>query len=131
MQETKTFSLSLSPQMILGIILTALPIIGGGAYLAITRYNEAVSAIEEVKGLGEMKTQINTLEVQLKAQQERVASLQDTSVRMQEKSSDALASSREAMALAKGNTQEINAAITSMQEQMKALRKATTNPLGN
>jgi hypothetical protein len=53
------------------------------------------------------------------------------SIRMQEKSSDALASSREAQALAKGNTQEINAAITSMQEQMKALRKATTNPLGN
>ena len=99
--------------------------------MAITRYNEAVSAIEEVKGLSEMKTQINTLEIQLKAQQERVSSLQDTSVRMQEKSSDALASSREAMALAKGNTQEINAAITSMQEQMKALRKATTNPLGN
>ena len=131
MQENKTFSLSLSPQMILGIILTALPIIGGGAYLAITRYNEAVSAIDEVKGLGDMKTQIHTLELQVKSQQERISSLQDTSVRMQEKSSDALASSREAMALAKGNTQEINAAITSMQEQMKALRKATTNPLGN
>ena len=131
MENNKTFSLTLSPQMILGLILTVLPIIGGGAYLAITRYNEAVSAIEEVKGLGDMKTQIHTLELQVKSQQERISSLQDTSVRMQEKSSDALASSREAMALAKGNTQEINAAITSMQEQMKALRKATTNPLGN
>jgi predicted nucleic acid-binding Zn-ribbon protein len=131
MAENKTFSLTLSPQMILGLILTALPIIGGGAYLAITRYNEAVSAIEEVKGLSEMKTQINTLEIQLKSQQERIASLQDTSVRMQEKSSDALATSREAIALAKGNTQEVNAAITSMNEQMKALRKATINPLGS
>jgi len=131
MAENKIFSLTLSPQMILGLILTALPIIGGGAYLAITRYNEAVSAIEEVKGLSEMKTQINTLEIQLKSQQERIASLQDTSVRMQEKSSDALATSREAIALAKGNTQEVNAAITSMNEQMKALRKATINPLGS
>jgi len=131
MAENKTFSLTLSPQMILGIILTVLPVIGGGAYLAITRYNEAVSAIEEVKGIGEMKSEINTLNIQLKSQQERIASLQDASIRMQEKSSDALASSREAQALAKGNTQEINAAITSMQEQMKALRKATTNPLGN
>ena len=94
MENNKTFSLTLSPQVILGIILTALPIIGGG-------------------------------------QQERIASLQDASIRMQEKSSDALASSREAQALAKGNTLEINSAITSMQEQMKALRKATTNPLGN
>jgi len=131
MDENKTFSLTLSPQVILGIILTALPIIGGGAYLAITRYNEAVSAIEEVKGIGDMKSEINTLTIQLKSQQERIASLQDASIRMQEKSSDALASSREAQALAKGNTQEINAAITSMQEQMKALRRATTNPLGS
>jgi predicted nucleic acid-binding Zn-ribbon protein len=131
MENNKTFSLTLSPQVILGIILTALPIIGGGAYLAITRYNEAVSAIEEVKGIGDMKSEINTLTIQLKSQQERIASLQDASIRMQEKSSDALASSREAQALAKGNTQEINAAITSMQEQMKALRRATTNPLGS
>jgi hypothetical protein len=131
MAENKTFSLTLSPQMILGLILTALPIIAGGAYLAITRYNEAVSAIEEVKGLSEMKAQITTLELQVKTQQDRIAALQDASIRMQEKSSDALASSREAQALAKGNTLEINSAITSMQEQMKALRKATTNPLGN
>jgi septal ring factor EnvC (AmiA/AmiB activator) len=131
MENNKTFSLTLSPQMILGIILTALPIIGGGAYLAITRYNEMVSTIESVKGLEDIQTRINTLEVQSKAQQERISSLQDTSVRMQEKSSDALATSREAIALAKGNTQEVNAAITSMNEQMKALRKATINPLGN
>jgi predicted nucleic acid-binding Zn-ribbon protein len=90
-----------------------------------------VSTIESVKGLEEIQTKINTFEVQIKSQQERISSLQDASVRMQEKSSDALASSREAQALAKGNTQEINAAITSMQEQMKALRKATTNPLSN
>jgi len=131
MAENKTFSLTLSPQMILGLILTALPIIAGGAYLAITRYNEAVSAIEEVKGIGDMKSQITTLELQVKTQQDRIAALQDASIRMQEKSSDALASSREAQALAKGNTLEINSAITSMQEQMKALRKATTNPLGS
>lgn len=126
MQETKTFSLSLSPQMILGIILTVLPIIGGGAYLAITKYNQVDSVINDFD-----PAKIQALELQLKVQQERIASLQDASVRMQEKSSDALASSREAQALAKGNTMEINAAITSMQEQMKALRKATTNPLGN
>jgi septal ring factor EnvC (AmiA/AmiB activator) len=90
-----------------------------------------VSTIESVKGLEDIQTRINTLEVQSKSQQERIASLQDTSVRMQEKSSDALATSREAIAMAKGNTQEVNAAITSMNEQMKALRKATINPLGN
>jgi hypothetical protein len=126
MQETKTFSLSLSPQMILGIILTVLPIIGGSAYLVITKYNQVDSVINDFD-----PAKIQALELQLKAQQERIASLQDASIRMQEKSSDALASSREAQALAKGNTMEINAAITSMQEQMKALRKATTNPLGN
>ena len=126
MQETKTFSLSLSPQMILGIILTVLPIIGGSAYLVITKYNQVDSVINDFD-----PAKIQALELQLKVQQERIASLQDASVRMQEKSSDALASSREAQALAKGNTMEINAAITSMQEQMKALRKATTNPLGN
>ena len=126
MTENKTFSLSLSPQMILGIILTVLPIIGGSAYLVITKYNQVDSVINDFD-----PSKIQALELQLKAQQERIASLQDASIRMQEKSSDALASSREAQALAKGNTMEINAAITSMQEQMKALRKATTNPLGN
>jgi len=90
-----------------------------------------VSTIESVKGLEDIQTRINTLEVQSKSQQERIESLQDISVRMQEKSSDALATSREAIAMAKGNTQEVNAAITSMNEQMKALRKATINPLGN
>lgn len=94
--------------------------------MVITKYNQVDSVINDFD-----PAKIQALELQLKVQQERIASLQDASVRMQEKSSDALASSREAQALAKGNTMEINAAITSMQEQMKALRKATTNPLGN
>ena len=74
---------------------------------------------------------IQALEIKLKAQEDRVISLQDSMIRIQEKSSDALALGREALAIAKGNTNEINAGITSMNEQMKALRKATTNPLGN
>lgn len=126
MDENKTFSLSLSPQTMLTIVLALLPIIGGSAYLVITKYNQVDSVINDFD-----PAKIQELEIKMKAQEDRIVSLQDSMIRIQEKSSDALALGREALATAKGNSNEINAGITSMNEQMKALRKATINPLGN
>lgn len=141
MKDSKTFSLTLSSKMMLGILLTVLPAILGGAYYTITLYNRALSAIEEVENLDEIKGNLKTVTEQLKAQQERIMYLMESNTRLQEKASDAISIAREVKAVSEGTTREVNASLTSIRsevksqvdgvtEQMKALKKATTNPLG-
>jgi hypothetical protein len=88
------------------------------------------------------ESKIQALELNLKAQQERVMQIMESNIKTNEKASDAIALARETAAMAKGSQREVDAALVSvrselkaqidgMNEQMKALRKATTNPLGN
>jgi len=139
--STKTFSLSLSPAMMLGGLLTVLPIIGGGAYMGITQYNQALSAIEEVQGMGELKDRIAALEVDNKALKDRLINTMDSAVRAQERASDALALARETKAISDGTSREVQATLASirielktisegLKSEMSALKRATTNPLG-
>jgi len=88
------------------------------------------------------ESKVQALEIQLKAQQERLLSIQDSNIRINEKASDAIATARETSALAKGSQREVEASLTSIRsevkaqleglnDRMKALQKATTNPLAN
>jgi hypothetical protein len=82
-----------------------------------------------------------SLEEQLNDQRERYVELMQTNIRLQEKASEAIALAREAKAVSSGTAREVEASLSSIRsevksqidgvnDKMKALQKATTNPLG-
>ena len=85
-------------------------------------------------------TKVELLEQQLDDQRERYVELMQTNIRLQEKASEAIALSREAKALSSGTSREVEASLSSIRsevksqidgvnDKMRALQKATTNPL--
>ena len=135
MEHNKTFSLTLSSKTMLTLVLAALPILGGGAYYGITLYNKMLSVINKFD-----YTKVVMLEEQLNDQRERYVELMQTNIRLQEKASEAIALAREAKAVSSGTSREVDAALSSIRsevksqidgvnDKMKALQKATTNPL--
>jgi len=135
MDNNKTFSLTLSSKTMLTLVLAALPIIGGGAYYGITLYNKMLSVINKFD-----YTKVVMLEEQLNDQRERYVELMQTNIRLQEKASEAIALAREAKAVSSGTSREVEASLSSIRsevksqidgvnDKMRALQKATTNPL--
>ena len=135
MDNNKTFSLTLSSRTMLTLVLAALPIIGGGAYYGITLYNKMLSVINKFDA-----NKVVMLEEQLNDQRERYVELMQTNIRLQEKASEAIALAREAKAVSSGTSREVEASLSSIRsevksqidgvnDKMRALQKATTNPL--
>ena len=73
-------------------------------------------------------------------QRERYVELMHTNIRLQEKASEAIALAREAKAVSSGTSREVEASLSSIRsevksqidgvnDKMRALQKATTNPL--
>ena len=84
---------------------------------------------------------IEQIQGALDDQRERYVELMQTNIRLQEKASEAIALAREAKALSSGTSREVEATISSIRsevnsqinavnDKMRALQKATTNPLG-
>ena len=130
-EETKTFSLSLSSSALLKMILIVLPIIAGGAYAGITFYNKMVSAIEAVDSLdlAPIESRINGLEIQMKAVSERQYQLSESIMKASEKSSDAIANSRETSAMVSGLRKELEATVNAMDDKLNTLKRSSMNPL--
>jgi hypothetical protein len=116
---------------------TLIAVVGTPIYYGITKFNSINEVIDNYD-----PSKIQALEIQLKAQQERLLSIQDSNIKINEKASDAIATARETAALAKGSQREVEASLTSVRsevkaqleglnDRMKALQKATTNPIGN
>jgi hypothetical protein len=85
-------------------------------------------------------TKVVMLEEQLNDQRERYVELMQTNIRLQEKASEAIALAREAKAVSSGTSREVEASLSSIRsevksqiegvnDKMRALQKATTNPL--
>lgn len=156
-EDSKTFSLTLSPQMILGLILTVLPVIAGSAYAGITFFNKMQATIEAVDSAKpyddtELQEITKRLDLEMKAMKERQLATAEQAVRIAEKASDAIALARETSAVARGSSaetkavldaqsREVNArltqlkneidnAVSNLRTEMNALKRATTNPLG-
>ena len=110
-ENSKTFSLNLSSQMILGLILTALPVIGGGAYAGVTFYNkmiETIEAVDDYKPYDDtaLREKVQAFEIEMKSVKERQLAIAEQAVRIAEKSSDAIALARETKAVASGAAAE-------------------------
>ena len=127
--ENKKYTLNLSSQMILGILLSVLVPISGAVYYGITLFNDLTSTIEEVKKMSDVETRITLLEDKVKNADNRMIELAMSNNRAYEKASEAFAASKETSAITKGSQREIDVSLNAVREEMKALRKSTINPL--
>jgi hypothetical protein len=109
--DNKTYSLNFSSQMILGLILTGLPVIGGTAYGGMKFYGrmlETIEAVEKFKPYNDaaIRENIQTLQIEMQAIKERQIQTAEAVVRIAERSSDAIALARETKAMSLGTATE-------------------------
>ena len=89
MDDNKTYSLNLSAQMILGIILSVLVPIGGAVYYGITLFNDLTSTIEEVKKMSSVETRIIVLEDRSRSTERQLVDVMMSNNRALEKANEA------------------------------------------
>lgn len=153
-EETQTSYFNFSPTTMWAILLGVVTTGSGAIYVGITTYNRVIAAteaIEEAKPYddAEVKAQINELKIKLSGLETSVNTVKDASVAtsnqlvaVSDKASTAKGEAMEAKAIANGNARETQAALSGVREevksgiegvkaQMKALQRASTNPLGN
>ena len=131
MENNKTYSLNLSAQMILGIILSVLVPIGGAVYYGITLFNDLTSTIEEVKKMSSVETRIIVLEDRSRSTERQLVDVMMSNNRALEKANEAYGRAIEANSVAKSTADKITDTVTNVKDEMKQLRKAMVNPLNN
>lgn len=109
--ENKNYSVNFSSQMILGLILTGLPVIGGAGYGGMKFYGkmmETIEAVDKFKPYNDaaLREQMQTLQIEMQAMKERQIQTAEAVVRIAERSSDAIALARETKAIALGTATE-------------------------
>jgi|TARA_R110000823_G_scaffold57484_8_gene139196 hypothetical protein len=131
MSDNKIYSLNLSAQMILGIILSVLVPIGGAVYYGITLFNDLTSTIEEVKKMSSVETRIIVLEDRSRSTERQLVDVMMSNNRALEKANEAYGRAIEANSVAKATADKITDTVTNVKDEMKQLRKAMVNPLNN
>jgi tryptophanyl-tRNA synthetase len=131
MDDNKTYSLNLSAQMILGIILSVLVPIGGAVYYGITLFNDLTSTIEEVKKMSSVETRIIVLEDRSRSTERQLVDVMMSNNRALEKANEAYGRAIEANSVAKSTADKVTDTVTNVKDEMKQLRKAMVNPLNN
>jgi DNA-binding helix-hairpin-helix protein with protein kinase domain len=131
MDDNKTYSLNLSAQMILGLILSVLVPIGGAVYYGITLFNDLTSTIEEVKKMSSVETRIVVLEDRSRSTERQLVDVMMSNNRALEKANEAYGRAIEANSVAKSTADKITDTVTNVKDEMKQLRKAMVNPLNN
>jgi tryptophanyl-tRNA synthetase len=131
MSDNKIYSLNLSAQMILGIILSVLVPIGGAVYYGITLFNDLTSTIEEVKKMSSVETRIIVLEDRSRSTERQLVDVMMSNNRALEKANEAYGRAIEANSVAKSTADKITDTVTNVKDEMKQLRKAMVNPLNN
>jgi predicted nucleic acid-binding Zn-ribbon protein len=131
MSDNKIYSLNLSAQMILGIILSVLVPIGGAVYYGITLFNDLTGTIEEVKKMSSVETRITVLEDRTKSIDRQLLEVMMSNNRSLEKANDAYGKAIEANSVAKSTQDKVADNVNNVKEEMKQLRKAMINPLNN
>lgn len=145
-ENNKTFSLTLSPTMMVTILLAVISALGSGGYYGVTLYNRAMAAIEAVEGYkpyddAELVSKVQKLEIESSNAKDRFLTLADTTNKLTEKVANVSIVSTEAKVLAESTSREVNSRLvglkqeldstaSSLKNDMNNLRKASTNPLG-
>ena len=132
--------------ILVGILTTFLPAVFIGGYQAITELNKAKDALSQftdiVDGFDELKGKVKTLEQANENLKERLNTQQESMIKLQDKTSDALLNAREGKITAESTQKESRAQISSIRvevqssldavkTEMNAVKRATSNRLGN
>lgn len=89
------------------------------------------STIEEVKKMSNVETRITVLEDRSKSTERQLVDVMMSNNRALEKANEAYGKAIEASSIAKTSQDKIADTVANVKEDMKALKKAVTNPLGN
>jgi hypothetical protein len=108
---------------------------------------EAVESLEKYDD-SDLKTRVNSLEIELKASKERQLATADALIRISENLTNAVALARESQATSKSAVvsaesvnrevqtrldsikKEVDSTVAQLRNEMAGLKRATTNPLG-
>ena len=131
MDELKSLLSHFSPKQMLVIGSILLTAIGGPIYYGITLFNDLQSTIEEVKKMSNVETRITVLEDRSKSTERQLVDVMMSNNRALEKANEAYGKAIEANAMARSSQDKIADTVSNVKEDMKALKKAVTNPLGN
>jgi len=131
MDELKSLLSHFSPKQMLVIGSILLTAIGGPIYYGITLFNDLQSTIEEVKKMSNVETRITVLEDRSKSTERQLVDVMMSNNRALEKANEAYGKAIEASSVARSSQDKISDTVANVKEDMKALKKAVTNPLGN
>ena len=131
MDEFKSLLSYFSPKQMLVIGSILLTAVGGPIYYGITLFNDLQSTIEEVKKMSNVETRITVLEDRSKSTERQLVDVMMSNNRALEKANEAYGKAIEASSVARSSQDKIADTVANVKEDMKALKKAVTNPLGN
>ena len=145
-EDNKTFSLTLSPTMIITMLLAAISALGSGGYYGVTLYNRAMAAIEAVEEQkpyddSELRSKVQKLEIESSGAKDRFLALADTTNKLTEKVANVTVTATESKVLAESTSRETNSRLVGLKQEldstssalkneMNNLRRASINPLG-
>ena len=124
--------------MIAGILITGIPAILGAGYAGITKFNEVKAMYEDFDGVSgaaySSKRKVEALE-------EKVQELREINIKLQERLNFAVMDAREAKVVSESVQKELRAGLSAqkvelevtasaLKTEMKAVKRATTNRLG-
>jgi uncharacterized coiled-coil DUF342 family protein len=125
--------------IVLGFLGTAIPFVFGLGYTAITELNKAKDALSQftdiVEQFGEVKGKVATLERENNTLRERLQTQSEQIGKAQDRLTDAVLDSKQAKAKADAvermTTQELKILGEAMKSELNAIKRATSNRLGN
>lgn len=124
--------------VVVGFVLAAVPVIGGGFYTAITELNKAKDALSQfteiVDQFGDYKSRVKTLEAENANLKERLNKTNEALASTQMRLSDAYINAKEANTKAtqveRTTTRELEVLGQALKTEIQAVKRATTNRLG-
>jgi predicted RNase H-like nuclease (RuvC/YqgF family) len=125
--------------IVLGFLGTAVPFIFGLGYTAITEINKAKDALSQftdiVEQFSEYKSKVATLERENAALKERLSQTNESVANTQMRLSDAYINAKEAKTksdqVERTTTRELEVLGQALKTEIQAVRRATSNRLGN
>ena len=135
-EDNKTFSLTLSPTMIITMLLATISALGSGGYYGVTLYNRAMAAIEAVEGYkpyddSELAEKVKKLEFESSNAKDRFLGLSDTTNKLTEKVANVTVTATESKVLAESTSRETNSRLVGLKQELDSTTAALRNEMNN
>lgn len=125
--------------MIAGILITGIPAILGAGYAGITKFNEVKEMYES---FNDVASAASSAKRRVEVLEEKVTEQRETIIKLQERLNFAVMDAREAKVVSESVQKELRAGLSAqkvelevtanaLKTEMNAVKRATTNRLGN